>query len=97
MKRVVWLAGLLTALILVLVPMAWASPIDPSWIKGVYDNPGLAQVVTYLKAFLIALPIPLVHELPRNLVVVQADPLVDETYPAAPAATPHPPRAPPLH
>jgi hypothetical protein len=45
MARVVWL---LVALMIVLTPMAWASPIDPSWIGGVYDDRDFDDVVSYL-------------------------------------------------
>jgi len=30
--------GLLVALVLTLVPMAHASPVDPTWIPGLYDD-----------------------------------------------------------
>ena len=96
MKRVALLAGFLTALILGLVPMAWASPIDPSWIKGIYDNADFDDVVTYLTSFLIATPAIPVHELLPTLVAVRAEPLVDEKSPASQSNSRHSPRAPPL-
>jgi hypothetical protein len=97
MKRVVWVAGLLTALIVVLVPMAWASPIDPSWIKGVYDDADFDDVVTYLTSFLIAAPVVPLHDVLPMLVVVRADLLVDPKFPSVQPVTPHSPRAPPQH
>ena len=97
MKRMVWVAGLLTVLLVVLVPMAWASPIDPSWIKGVYDDADFDDVVTYLTSFLIAAPVIPIDGLPPTLVFVRADPLVADNAPAPRPVTPHSPRAPPLH
>jgi hypothetical protein len=34
MKPKVWVASLLVSLLAILTPMAWASPVDPGWIKG---------------------------------------------------------------
>ncbi len=96
MERVVWVAGLLTALIVVLVPMAWASPIDPSWIKGVYDDADFDDVVTYLISFLIAAPVIPLHDVLPIRVVVRATPLVDPKVPSVQPVTAHAPRAPPL-
>ncbi len=96
MKRVVLLAGFLTALILVLVPMAWASPIDPSWVKGIYDDADFDDVVTYLTSFLIATPVIPVDQLLPTLAAVRAEPLVDEESPASQSSPLHSPRAPPV-
>src|SRR5262249_50225156 len=53
MVRWVWL---LVALMIILTPMAWASPIDPSWIGAVYDDRDFDDVVSYLTSSTLAVP-----------------------------------------
>jgi hypothetical protein len=42
------IAGLVAALWILLVPLAFASPPDPSWIAGVYDGGDSDDVVTLI-------------------------------------------------
>jgi hypothetical protein len=90
MKRVIWIAGLLTVLIVVLVPMAWASPIDPTWTKGVYDDADFDDVVTYLTSFLIAAPVIPIEDLLPTL------PLHAQTR-SSTTTLPRPSRLPSIH
>jgi hypothetical protein len=38
MKPAVCVVSLLVGLLVALMPMAWASPVDPGWTKGLYDD-----------------------------------------------------------
>jgi len=96
MKRTAWSGWVLVGLMVVLTPMAWASPIDPSWIKGVYDDADFDDVVTYLTSGTIAIPALPVNDLLPALAFVSADPVLDERSAAAPTVASHSPRAPPL-
>jgi hypothetical protein len=96
MKRAVWAGWLLVGLMVVLTPMAWASPIDPSWIKGVYDGGDFDDVVTYLTSGTMAIPALPVKELLPTIAFVGAGPLLGERSTAPPPASSHSPRAPPL-
>ena len=96
MKRTAWLEWLFVGLMIVLTPMAWASPIDPTWIKGVYDDGDFDDVVTYLTSGAIAVSALPVNDLLPALAFVGADPVLDGAPAAAPPLTSHSPRAPPL-
>jgi hypothetical protein len=96
MKRTVWASWLLVGLMVVLTPMAWASPIDPSWIKGVYDGGDFDDVVTYLTSGTVAIPTLPVAELLPLLAFVPADVATDERLGASLPLSSHSPRAPPL-
>jgi hypothetical protein len=96
MKRVIWTAWLLVGLMVVLTPMAWASPIDPSWIKGVYDGGDFDDVVTYLTSGTTAIPTLPVNDVLPSIAFVGADRLHDQRFPAPPPISSHSPRAPPL-
>jgi hypothetical protein len=95
MTRAAWLGYLLVGLMLVLTPMAWASPIDPSWIKGVYDGGDFDDVVTYLTSGTIAIPALPANDLRPALAFVSANPVLDERSAAVPPPASHSPRAPP--
>ena len=65
MKRSRWIAWILIALVIALAPIAWASPSDPTWISGVYDDADFDDVVTYLTSGSVAIPaLPLVDVVP---------------------------------
>jgi hypothetical protein len=96
MKRLAWLGWLVVGLMVVLTPMAWASPIDPSWIKGIYDGGDFDDVVTFLTSGTIAIPTLPVDDLGPALAFVSTDPVLDERSAAAPPVASHSPRAPPL-
>jgi hypothetical protein len=80
----------------VLPPMAWASPVDPSWIKGWYDGGDFDDVVTYLTSGTVAIPALPVAELLPVLASVPADSAPDERLGASTPLSSHSPRAPPL-
>jgi len=96
MKRTAWMGFLLIGLMISIVPLAWASPIDPTWVKGMYDDADFDDVITYLTSGTFAIPaLPLDAVLP----IVQSalsDPVPDETVAPAPALSAFSPRAPPL-
>jgi hypothetical protein len=56
MKRWFWIAWILSGLVFALAPIAWASPPDPTWIAGMYDNADFDDVVTYLTSTAVAVP-----------------------------------------
>jgi len=96
MKRTIGVASLLVSLLVVLTPMARASPIDPSWIKGIYDDGDFDDVVSYLTSGTVAIPALPVHDLLLILLFAPVDPLLNQGRGASPSSSPPPPRAPPL-
>lgn len=48
MRRRIWALILLVGVIVALTPMAYASPPDPSWIRGLYDAGDFDDVVMLL-------------------------------------------------
>jgi hypothetical protein len=46
-----WIAVLAVALMIVLRPLAQASPTDPLWIAGFYDGADFDDVVSFLVAY----------------------------------------------
>jgi hypothetical protein len=97
MKRTAWVSWLLVGLTVVLTPIAWASPVDPSWISGMYDDADFDDVVTYLTSLGTA-PIPAltVRELLPVLAFVPAESAPDERLGVSTPLSSHAPRAPPL-
>jgi hypothetical protein len=97
MKRTVWVIWLLVGLTVMLTPIAWASPVDPSWISGMYDDADFDDVVTYLTSLGTA-PIPSlpVRELLPVLTFVPAESAPDERLGVSTPLSSHSPRAPPL-
>lgn len=96
MKRATWATWLLLGLLIVLTPMAWASPIDPSWTKGVYDDADFDDVIAYLTSGTVAVPVlPLTALLPI-LVSSQVEPEGYKGLCLSAPPSPHAPRAPPL-
>ena len=96
MKRMVWAAGLLAALMVVLAPMAWASPIDPTWVKGMYDDADFDDVIAYLTSGMTGtLDLPVV-DVAFVTVYLDVDPLLHDVFPALAPASSRSPRAPPL-
>jgi hypothetical protein len=96
MKRMVWVAGLLVALIVVLAPMAWASPVDPTWTKGVYDDADFDDVVSYLTSGMSGVLDSPVVDVIAVTTFVEAAPLLYDLFPEFPPASSRSPRAPPL-
>jgi len=97
MKRTIWLSWLLVGLTVLLTPMAWASPVDPTWIRGIYDDADFDDVVTYLTSFGTA-PIPALPirgQVPI-LALVPTESAPDERLGISTPLSSHSSRAPPL-
>jgi len=97
MKRTVWAIWLLVGLTVLLAPIAWASPPDPTWISGMYDDADFDDVVTYLTSLGTA-PIPAlpVRELVPALAFVPAESAPDERLGVSTPLSSHSSRAPPF-
>ena len=91
--RLVWL---LVTLTVILMPMAWAIPIDPSWIKGVYDGGDFDDVVSYLTSGTLEVPVLPATDLSPVFVSAPTEALADQPVGATPLLASHEPRAPPL-
>jgi|SRR5215470_2777427 len=96
MKRVIWVAGLLVALIVVLAPMAWASPTDPTWVKGMYDDADFDDVVSYLTCGMTGIVVLPVVDIVTVTAFFDASPLLHDLFPELRPASSRSPRAPPL-
>ena len=96
MRPITWASWMLIGLMIVLTPMAWASPVDPSWIKGVYDDGDFDDVVTYLTCGTVAASAVVVNELLPVPVFVPTDSVPDERLGPSTPLSSHSPRAPPL-
>jgi len=95
MKRSIWLVWLLLSLIVVLTPMAWASPPDPSWITGIYDFRDFDDVVSYLTGGMVGIPaLPVVYQV-EFLPCVPPIPARSQSL-GVYFLSSHSPRAPPL-
>ena len=87
---------MLACLLAVPTLLAYASPADQVWIRGVYDDADSDNIVTFLISSCGAVePFPLGDLAPRGVVVGRAA-CVDEQALPATILSPHPPRAPPL-
>ena len=96
MKRMAWIPWALISLIIVLTPMAWASPIDPAWTTSYYDDADLDDVVLYLTSSLLATSVLPVNHAVLGTAFVLAHPVLEESPPPSPLGSAHSPRAPPL-
>ena len=47
-KSVAQLVWLLVGLVVIVAPLAWATPLDPSWTKGMYDEGDFDDLLAYL-------------------------------------------------
>jgi hypothetical protein len=95
MKRPIWLVWLLLSLMVALTPMAWASPPDPIWITGIYDDLDFDDGVVYLTCGMVGIPaLPVVVQF-AFLTYVPADPAPSQRLEVYSLSS-HPPRAPPL-
>jgi hypothetical protein len=93
MARLVWL---LVAVMIVLTPMAWASPIDPSWSGGVYDDRDFDDVVSYLTSGTLAVPALPVADLSPPFAPAPPPVIPDQQLGAVPFLAANESRAPPL-
>ena len=96
MKPTAWAASLLVSLLLTLMPMAWASPVDPGWTKGIYDDGDHDDVMNYLTSNAFGIPVLPVHDAISSCAFAILDVPQDRGHIASPALSLHPPRAPPL-
>src|SRR5262247_3465493 len=96
MRGTVRLVWLLVTLLVILMPMAWAIPIDPSWIKGVYDGGDFDDVVSYLTSGTLEVPVLPAADLSPVFVSAPTEALADQQTGATPLLASHEPRAPPL-
>ena len=95
MKRSIWPVWLLLTLMVILTPVAWASPPDPTWITGIYDVRDFDDVVTYLTCGMVGIPaLPVVYQF-EFLSCVAANPALSQRL-AVYSLSSHSPRAPPL-
>ena len=93
MARLVWL---LVSVMVVLTPMAWVSPIDPSWIGGMYDDRDFDDVVSYLTSGTLAVPVLPAADLSPVFAPARTEPVRDYQLGASPFLASNEPRAPPL-
>ena len=93
MARLVWL---LVFVMGVLTPMAWARPIDPSWIGGVYDDSDFDDVVSYLTSGTLAVPALPIADLSPTFAPARTEIAPDQQFGTTPFLALHEPRAPPL-
>ena len=90
------MAWILLLLMAALAPMAWASPPDPTWVSGLYDNADFDEVVTYLTSGLVALPTLPPVIVTTSLAYVSTVGAPTEGVEASHFRSPRIPRAPPL-
>jgi hypothetical protein len=87
-------ALILTSLALLLA-LAYASPPDPSWISGVYDDADYDDVVTLVMAGTAGVPTAIpTDSSPQPLLISEVPPLVQSPV-LPPLRFGRPPRAPP--
>ena len=96
MKPAVCVVSLLVGSLVALPPMVWASPVDPGWTKGLYDDGDHDDVINFLTSNASGIPVLPVHHAIRVRALVQVSPVPDWGWTASPALSLHPPRAPPL-
>src|SRR5215510_7406503 len=96
MRGTVRLIWLLVTLMIILMPMAWAIPIDPSWIKFEHDGGEFDDVVSYLTSGTLEVPVVPAADLSPVFASAPTEALADQPIGATPLLTSHEPRAPPL-
>ena len=94
MKAKYWVCLMLLAVVS-LTPLAYASPPDPSWIRGLYDGGDFDDVVVLLTGGTgVVEPFP-VQDVRPLLVPIGTAFRGDERLGPIPASSANPPRAPP--
>jgi hypothetical protein len=86
---------LLAVALFALTPLAEASPPDPTWIGGFYDDADYDDVVLMITASMGLADVAPGASLPSLLPVVAPAPQLDETDPSRPYLPSAPTRAPP--
>jgi len=95
MMRLRYVLLIQAACIMALTPLAYASPPDPSWIMGVYDDDDFDNVVVIVTSGVSAVPSqPLWDAAPSQVAVASATP-ADESAVSTPALWSPQTRAPP--
>jgi len=94
MKAASWIAGFLTCAVLLLMPLAYATPTDPSWISGFWDDGDYDDVVCLVASSAGTTSVHGGHAAPSTIVV---GPLIerDRGRRLAPRSSAAPTRAPP--
>jgi hypothetical protein len=88
--------GLLLVLALgTLVPFAYASPPDQTWLPGYYDNADYDDVVTLAASIVRGVPAPAPFVVPTPIVVAVVTAVATPAAPPAPEPGPYRLRAPP--
>ncbi len=79
-------APAVTAILAVLLPLAYASPPDPTWIAGIYDNADYDDVVALVTdgtgVSSGQAPARVAHGAVARVLVVRPGPTLDRTLPA---------------
>jgi hypothetical protein len=91
-----WTTGLLVVALLVLCPVAHASPLDPAWIAGFWDDGDHDNVVILVTSMASAADMNLVVAFVPVLVVASVATLKPESF-SARTFSPTASRAPPVH
>jgi hypothetical protein len=82
------------ALLVVLTPLAFASPPDPSWIRGIYDDADFDDVIVFLTSGGGVVEPSSSDVVPWQVAVADVFQAAEEPR-SAPALYSKPPRAPP--
>ncbi len=90
-------AGLLVGVLLVLTPLAYASPPDPTWMPGVWDDADYDDVVLLVTFGLGASDAQAPSDAGSAPSIVSSMSAVDEWPTAAPTLSSRLTRAPPVH
>jgi hypothetical protein len=83
-------------LVVIVTPLAWATPLDPSWTKGMYDDGDFDDLLAYLtsgSAAICTAPVTDGRHLQASHVADLAGP---EPVALAPAGSSEAPRGPPI-
>jgi hypothetical protein len=60
------LAGLLAILVFSLTPIAYADPLDPSWLGGCWDDDDFDDVVAFIASAMAVGAAPVIDAAPRS-------------------------------
>jgi len=95
MRRSALIAWLLLGLMVALASMVWASPTDPAWIKGIYDDGDFDDVIVHFTSGASAIPAPLLADRRPLFGCVRLEFVLVDALDAFSLLSPHAPRAPP--
>lgn len=86
---------MLVGLTVALTPMAYASPPDPSWVRGLYDGADFDDVVVLLTSGMGAVETSPLAQIESAPIAIGWIVPMDAASPSVPLLLPNPPRAPP--